>query len=187
MYKNGILYGAIHHGVHIFSEKGESQKGIAKFTNMWLLENGNWKLTTSFSFDHQAYENKKTVKPVYGNEIEEIKQTLETYPINPQDSSSFINPEKAPEFKGGKKAYQAYIKQNIKLPEEVVRGKVKGKVVLSFIVEQNGNVTDVKVLRKLSKAYDEEAVRLIKNCPNFISGEINGKPARFAYSLAVAF
>ncbi|MRX46668.1 TonB family protein [Pedobacter puniceum] len=187
LYKNGILYGAIHNGVHIFSEKGESQKGIAKFTNMWLLENGNWKLTTSFSFDHQAYQNKRVEKPVFVNEIEEIKQTLESYPVNPQDSISFINPEKAPEFKGGNEGYQAYIKQNIKVPEEVVIGKVKGKVVLSFIVEKNGSVSNVKVLRKLSKACDEEAVRLIKNCPKFIPGEIYGKPAKFAYSFAVVF
>lgn len=120
-------------------------------------------------------------------EIKDIEKTLEAYPVNPQDSSSFINPEKAPEFKGGKEAYQTYIKQNIKLPEEVVIGKVKGKVVLSFIVEKNGSVSNVKVLRKLSKACDEEALRLITNCPKFIPGEIYGKPAKFAYSLVIVF
>jgi TonB family protein len=187
LYKNDMIYGAVQNGEHIFSEKRESQAGIAKFTNVWLLENGQWKLTTSFSFDHQAYENKKVENPISDDEIQEIKQPLETYPVNSQDGNSFINPEKNPEFKGGKEGYQAYIKENIKLPEEVVSGKIKGRVVLTFVVEQSGSVTDVKVLRSLSKACDEEAIRLIKNCPNFIPGEINGKPARFAYSLAVAF
>lgn len=70
LYKNGVLYGAVHNGEHMFSEKRESQPGIAKFTNVWQLENGEWKLATSFSFDHQAYENKKTEKPFFDNDVE---------------------------------------------------------------------------------------------------------------------
>jgi CubicO group peptidase (beta-lactamase class C family) len=70
LYKNGILYGAAQNGEHMFSEKRESQVGIAKFTNIWQLENGEWKLTTSFSFDHQAYENKKIEKPIFDNDTE---------------------------------------------------------------------------------------------------------------------
>lgn len=70
LYKNGILYGAVHNGEHLFSEKRENQAGIAKFTNVWQLENGEWKLATSFSFDHQAYENKKTEEPIFDNDSE---------------------------------------------------------------------------------------------------------------------
>lgn len=65
LYKNGKLYGAVQNGAHTFSEKRESQAGIAKFTNFWQLENGEWKLTASFSFDHQPYENKKTGTPIF--------------------------------------------------------------------------------------------------------------------------
>lgn len=70
LYKNGVLYGAVQNGEHKFSEKRESQGGIAKFTNVWQLENGEWKLTTSFSFDHQADDNKKIEKSIFDNETE---------------------------------------------------------------------------------------------------------------------
>lgn len=70
LYKNGVLYGAVQNGEHKFSEKRESQGGIAKFTNVWQLESGEWKLTTSFSFDHQADENKKVEKFIFDNETE---------------------------------------------------------------------------------------------------------------------
>jgi CubicO group peptidase (beta-lactamase class C family)/gamma-glutamylcyclotransferase (GGCT)/AIG2-like uncharacterized protein YtfP len=70
LYKNGILYGAVQDGEHMFSEKRESEAGIAKFTNIWQLENGEWKLAITFSFDHQAYENKKIEKPVFDNDVE---------------------------------------------------------------------------------------------------------------------
>ncbi len=62
LYKNGILYGAVQNGDHMFSEKRESQAGIAKFINVWQLENGEWKLVTSFSFDHKTFENHKNSK-----------------------------------------------------------------------------------------------------------------------------
>jgi CubicO group peptidase (beta-lactamase class C family) len=75
LYKNGVLYGAVQNGEHMFSEKRETQAGIAKFTNVWQLENGDWKLATSFSFDHQAYENRKTEKPFFDND-NEIKKWL---------------------------------------------------------------------------------------------------------------
>ncbi|MET0759350.1 MAG: serine hydrolase [Flavobacterium sp.] len=70
LYKNGILYGALHQGEHLFFEKKENQPGIAKFTNVWELENGDWKLTTSLSFDHQAYEKQKTVNSIFDNDHE---------------------------------------------------------------------------------------------------------------------
>ena len=75
LYKNGVLYGAVQNGEHKFSEKRESQGGIAKFTNVWQLENSEWKLNTSFSFDHQADENKKTEKSIFDNDTE-IKKLL---------------------------------------------------------------------------------------------------------------
>lgn len=70
LYKNGMLYGAVQNGSHLFSEKQETQAGIAKFTNVWQLENGAWKLTSSFSFDHQAHENKKQGKPIFDHDME---------------------------------------------------------------------------------------------------------------------
>jgi len=55
LYDNGNLYGAIQNGSHLFYESVESEPGIAKFSHVWHLENGRWKLSTSLSFDHQSY------------------------------------------------------------------------------------------------------------------------------------
>ncbi|MBN2892974.1 MAG: class A beta-lactamase-related serine hydrolase, partial [Bacteroidales bacterium] len=70
LYKNGVLYTAVQNGEHMFSEKRETQAGIARFTNVWQLEKGDWKLATSYSFDHQAYENKTREKPIFDNNSE---------------------------------------------------------------------------------------------------------------------
>ena len=55
LYKDGILYGAIQNGAHLFYESPGSEPGYAKFSHVWILENGAWKLATSLSFDHQPY------------------------------------------------------------------------------------------------------------------------------------
>ncbi|WP_136666657.1 serine hydrolase [Flavobacterium sp. H122] len=68
LYKNGVLYAAVQNGEHMFTEKRETQAGIAKFTNVWQLENGEWKLAVSFSFDHQAYQNKTIEKSFFDND-----------------------------------------------------------------------------------------------------------------------
>ncbi|TRX01740.1 serine hydrolase [Flavobacterium gawalongense] len=70
LYKNGMLYGAVQQGEHLFYEKQENQPGIAKFTNVWQLENGDWKLATSLSFDHQAYQLQKIENSFFDNDAE---------------------------------------------------------------------------------------------------------------------
>lgn len=68
LYKNEMLYGAIQNGAHLFYENEETQPGIAKFSNVWMLENGNWKLTKSLSFDHQAYQMQKKESSIFDND-----------------------------------------------------------------------------------------------------------------------
>ncbi len=75
LYKNGILYGAIQNGEHTFAENVENSSGIAKFTHVWQLENGEWKLATSLSFDHQPYQNTAKQSSIFDNEAE-IKNWL---------------------------------------------------------------------------------------------------------------
>lgn len=69
LYTNGILYGAIQNGSHLFYESPESEPGIAKFTHVWQLENGSWKLSTSLSFDHYPYPDyQQKHKPTFDDD-----------------------------------------------------------------------------------------------------------------------
>jgi len=75
LYKDGILYGAIQNGENFFAENPLNPSGIAKFTHVWQLENGVWKLATSLSFDHQPYQNTSKQNSIFDNEAE-IKNWL---------------------------------------------------------------------------------------------------------------
>ncbi|WP_339835035.1 serine hydrolase [uncultured Flavobacterium sp.] len=70
LYRNGILYGAIHNGEHLFYESKVAEPGIAKFSNVWVLENDQWKLQTSLSYGHKAYELDNTEMSFFENNVE---------------------------------------------------------------------------------------------------------------------
>jgi hypothetical protein len=88
-----------------------------------------------------------------------------------------------PDFPGGIKEFYNYIGQNYKVPD--VKG-LKGKIFVSFIIEKDGSVTDIKVLRDIGYGTGEEAVRVLKKCPKWIPGEQAGKKVRVLYSLPIA-
>lgn len=70
LYKNNVIYGAIQNGEHLFYENPENKPSAAKFTNVWMLENGEWKLTASLSFDHKSNQTQKIENSIFDNDTE---------------------------------------------------------------------------------------------------------------------
>ncbi len=81
--------------------------------------------------------------------------------------------EESPIFPGGQAAMMKYIEQNIRYPDTVNR--VEGRVVVSFVVDEDGTLKDVKVVRSLAPEYDEEALRLVRNMPKWKPGRLRGR------------
>jgi len=94
--------------------------------------------------------------------------------------------EKMPGFPGGMPAFYKYIGMNFKYPAAARRDSVSGKLIMSFVVEKDGALTDIKVLRDLGAGTGEEAVRVLKESPKWIPGIQNGKPVRVQYTLPIA-
>ncbi len=92
-----------------------------------------------------------------------------------------------PEFKGGLEAFSKYLGKNISYPKIDRENNIHGTVVLSFVVEKDGKLTDVKVFRSVSPTIDAEAVRVIEKCPPWVPGTQFGRPVRVSYSVPVNF
>jgi len=90
--------------------------------------------------------------------------------------------EKKPEFPGGFQAFYNYVNTSYKIPN--VPG-LKGKVMVTFVIEKDGSVNDIKVLRDLGNGTGEEAVRVLKECPKWIPGEQDGKKVRVLFALPI--
>ena len=95
--------------------------------------------------------------------------------------------EVMPEYPGGMDMMMKYFSENIKYPEEAKEKGISGKVFISFVIEKDGSVTEVKVLRSIGGGCDEEALRVVKAMPKWKPGLVKGQPVRVHYNLPITF
>lgn len=106
----------------------------------------------------------------------------------PQSKDSiYENPEVMPVFPGGDAAMIEFLQKNMVYPENAKKKGITGKVFVGFVVEANGSITDVKVLRGFDKECDAEAVRLVKLMPKWKPGSDKGKPVRVSFVMPFNF
>jgi len=137
----------------------------------------NVEVSTDIDIDVEA--DAETQMEVYvppAQEEESIKET-----------EIFTVVESMPEFPGGMGALMTYLSENIKYPALAKESGIQGRVFINFVVETNGSITAVKVLRGIGGGCDEEAVRVVQNMPKWSPGKQRGKPVRVSYNLPVKF
>ncbi|MCZ4223285.1 energy transducer TonB [Pedobacter rhodius] len=92
-----------------------------------------------------------------------------------------------PEFAGGMKAWAKYMERNLRYPYKAQEEGVQGKVFVSFVVEKDGSITDVQVLKGIGFGCDEEAMKVIKKSPLWKPGKNKGVPVRVRYNMPINF
>lgn len=95
--------------------------------------------------------------------------------------------EQMPIYPGGEKEMDKFIKENLRYPLAAQEEGIQGRVVVRFIVEKDGVVSNVNILRGIDKACDKEAVRLVKLFPKWIPGKQNGETVRVYYTIPIKF
>ena len=113
----------------------------------------------------------------------------DTTPVNAsgQDDRVFDVVESMPQFPGGDAALMQFLSSNILYPAVAEENGIQGRVVCSFVVERNGSITDVRVIKSVDPSLDKEAVRVLKAMPSWIPGKQNGSAVRVKYSVPVTF
>lgn len=99
----------------------------------------------------------------------------------------FSNPKRQPEFVGGEKALIAYLAQNCKYPRKAKKAGIQGIVQTEFIINEDGSISNPKVLSSLGYGCDEEALRLLNKMPKWKPAAYNNKPVKVRYELPVVF
>lgn len=103
------------------------------------------------------------------------------------DESVFEVVEQMPEFLGGYKEMMKYIEQNMRYPEEAKKAGTQGRVVVQFLVNKNGAISDVSVLHSVDRLLDAEAVRLVRSMPKWKPGMQKGKAVTVKYTIPMMF
>ncbi|MEJ7558032.1 MAG: TonB family protein [Pedobacter sp.] len=98
-----------------------------------------------------------------------------------------IGIEALPEFEGGMKAWYKFIQRNLRYPAAAIDQEKQGKVFISFVIERDGSISDVKVMKGVGYGMDEEASRVIKKSPKWTPGRQNGKSVRVRFNMPITF
>lgn len=104
-----------------------------------------------------------------------------------QEEEVFLSVEENPEFPGGPAKLLEYVQKNLKYPMMARESDIQGRVFVGFVVEKDGSISNVKVLRGIGGGCDEEAVRVVQSLPKFKPGKQRGNPVRVQYTLPIVF
>ncbi len=119
---------------------------------------------------------------------EAIVEAPQAIPENDRDPNEPLTiAEEMPSFPGGQEALMKYLAGRITYPEDAEENGIQGAVFISFVVERDGGITDVKTLRGIGGGCDEEAVRVVRGMPKWQPGKQNGKLVRVRYTLPIRF
>ena len=80
-----------------------------------------------------------------------------------------------------------YLSENTHYPDSARVHNIEGRVVVKFVVDENGNVTDAKIIKSINKYLDDEALRVVNSMPRWKPGKQNGKPVKVYFTLPIAF
>ena len=137
-----------------------------------------------------------TASPVQSsNSSSQQTQNVTSYPtandklstVSVESRKVFTVVEQMPSFPGGDAALMSYLANNIHYPTVAAENGVQGHVVVGFVVECDGSITDVSVLRGVDPSLDREAMRVVKSMPRWTPGKQNGSAVRVKYQVPVAF
>ena len=131
--------------------------------------------TTDFNSEDEADARVEIQAPIAPPEEEEEEQVIH------------IRVEKMPEFPGGQDALNRYLVRNIKYPLLAQENGIQGRVVCQFVVNSDGSIVDISVVRGVEESLDKEAIRVIQSMPKWTPGRQGGKSVRVKYTLPIRF
>ena len=123
--------------------------------------------------------------------LEEDGEVTEGFVVPWRDESDepevYMIVDEMPEFPGGDKELYQFIADNVKYPAEAKEKGIRGIVYVNFIVEPDGSLSNIKVLKGVGGGCDEEAIRIVESMPKFKPGMQNGEAVRVSYTIPVIF
>ena len=172
----------------------EKVKSSVKFTAPVIKKDNEVKEEDEIKLDEVEKSNKAigtfTVEgnDEVGGEVLKAKEDIKApEPPKHEENKIFTVVEQMPMYPGGDAALMQYLSSNIHYPAVAAENGVQGRVVVGFVVEKDGSITDVNVMRSVDPSLDREAMRVVKSMPRWTPGKQNGSAVRVKYQVPVTF
>ena len=149
---------------------------IQVFNDILDIVTNDTKITTEVSFDE------------FDADAEIVTQIVEVEEEEIEEDQPFIKVEKMPTFRGGDlNAFRNWVQGKLRYPQIAAENGISGRVVLSFVVERDGSLTNIQVLQSPDRSLGEEATRVVSSSPKWEPGMQRNQPVRVKYTLPVVF
>lgn len=165
----------------LFIEKCTYCITIENLSDSMKSKNRNIKYVQIF---HSKCNSDSTISYIFEKTEGEFSTTENSVP---NSSPVYTIVEEMPSFPGGENERNRFLATNIIYPETATKYRIQGTTYISFIIDETGAVTEVKVLRGIGGGCDEEAIRVIKLMPKWIPGKQNGKTVRVLFNMPIYF
>lgn len=120
--------------------------------------------------------------------LENVPEPPPAEPFISKNDHVYLASDRRPEFPGGESVMLKFLSKNMQYPSEARKNGIQGRVGVTFIIEKDGSLSDVKINMELGSGCDEEAIRLVKSMPKWKPGhQVNGEIVRVSYSMWVSF
>lgn len=120
-------------------------------------------------------------------EVLKAKEVVVDEKPKEEETKVFDAVEQMPSFPGGDAELMKYLSSHIKYPVVAEENGIQGRVIATFVVERDGSISDVKVIKSVDPSLDKEAIRVLKSMPKWIPGRQNGSAVRVKYTVPVTF
>jgi periplasmic protein TonB len=128
----------------------------------------------------------QVIDSITNQEVKDVALT-DSYVSIEEEPVDFLIIEEKPEFPGGETALMRYIASNIKYTEAIKESGISGKLLIFFVINQEGKVTNVELLKSIDPYLDKEALRAVTDMPEWKPGKQKGKPVRVSFKLPIYF
>lgn len=150
-----------------------------KVVDLIRIVDDDMQLTTELEIENTEVTRGMAINPVI--------QAFDTKEKDVEEDKIFVVVSEMPEFPGGNRALAKYLGDNVKYPAVAAETGVKGKVIISFVVNKDGSICDVTILRSVDPALDQEAIRVVSSMPKWKPGKQGDKTVRVSYRVPINF
>ena len=137
--------------------------------------------------DHAIGQGTSALRTAKLAAVDLKRMPADTHVEEDQEDEVFVVVEDDPEFPGGTDSLIAFIQRNLVYPRQAIDNKIEGKVYVTFTIEVDGSISNVRLLRDIGGGCGAEAVRVVKMMPKWKPGRQHGKPVRVQYNLPISF
>lgn len=145
---------------------------------------------SKIKFNVNTFENEETSLPepkINNSTISSSQKNSSENSTKEEDSKVYDKAEEMPSFPGGTSELMQYIKSHKKYPKEAAENGIQGRVIVTFVVQKDGSLSDVHIGKSVDPRLDEEAIRVVKSMPRWNPGKISGTPVAVKYVLPIIF